>query len=632
MLESLRRWSSGWVALILIVPLIASFAIWGISDSVGALFAARPLATVGGQSISPRDFERAFNDELQRLSQRAGQRISAAQARAVGLDRQVLDSLTTMSAIEAHAEQLGLGISDTTLAQGLRKDPIFHGIDGKFSKDRFDSLLRQYGLTEKGLLGLRRRDKLRGEILTALDGSVVVPRTLVDATHSWRNETRVIEYTTIDPSKSITLDTPSDETLKAEYEKTKSRYMTDPSRKLNVLLLSVDALKSKVKVPDEDVKKAYEATKASYDVPEKRRIQQIPFSDVAAAQAMKKKIDGGLSFEDAAKEAGASATDIDLGTVTRSALIDDTIADAAFALKKDAVSDVVEGQFAVVLLKVTDITEGKASTFDQVKGDVRSKLAGELALAQLQTIYQTLDDAVADGQPFSEISEEADMPYFELDSVTRNNQTPSGGTALSIKHAATVIEAGFGAEIGDEPESIALPDGGYAWVQVISITPAKQKSYDEVKDDVSAAWTDNQRRTALSDLAAKLVKRLNSGEAMAVIAEEVGGTVGTSEAVTRAKIPEGLTEAVMTQAFSLPKGDASSAETRDGQSRTLFRVVETTDAPPPSADEVTAITNELAAELRREQAELYVLGLDARYDTQINEVMFKRITGAEDAN
>ena len=108
-------------------------------------------------------------------------------------------------------------------------------------------------------------------------------------------------------------------------------------------------------------------------------MQQIAFKDKAAAEAAKKAIAGGKSFADAAKEAGAKDSDIDLGLISKDRLIDPKIADAAFSLAKDTVSDPVEGRFATVLLRVSDIQPAVNRTFADVKDQVKDKLATKKA-------------------------------------------------------------------------------------------------------------------------------------------------------------------------------------------------------------------------------------------------------------
>ena len=108
-------------------------------------------------------------------------------------------------------------------------------------------------------------------------------------------------------------------------------------------------------------------TKQEYEEPERRRVAQITFKDKAAAEAAKKDIAGGKSFAERNGCSGSEGERYRSRQLRKADLIDAKVADAAFALKKDEVSDVIEGAFAPVLLRVTEITPGKVSTFEEVK-------------------------------------------------------------------------------------------------------------------------------------------------------------------------------------------------------------------------------------------------------------------------
>src|SRR5262249_30209870 len=147
-----------------------------------------------------------------------------------------------------------------------------------------------------------------------VDG-VAVPEASIELMNSWRNETRVAEHFTIDADKAVTVPEPDEAKLKAAYEANKGDFMAPEFRKLDVLLLSSDQIKKAIEVSDADAEAEYEATKDKYNTPERRRVQQIAFKDKASAEAAKKAIDGGKSFGDAAKDAGAKDSDIDLGLI-----------------------------------------------------------------------------------------------------------------------------------------------------------------------------------------------------------------------------------------------------------------------------------------------------------------------------
>jgi peptidyl-prolyl cis-trans isomerase D len=628
MLESLRKWASGWVAFFFISILILSFGIWGISSYITGGRGGNALATVGDKEITAQEYQRAFGNELAALSRRAGQQISHEQARAVGLDSRVLSQLIGSTAIEAHAENLGLALSDAAVAAGLEKDPNFQNA-GKFDRNLVLRLQQELGVTERGLLELRRKDELTSQITSALLRATVVPDEMVDSLADWRGETRVISYFTIDLNKLPQPPEPTDEQLKKTYNDNHRRFMSEPRRDLSVLQLSIADLKKKADIPEAEIRDAYEKTKQSYEVPEKRRIEQIAFQDTAAAQKALADIKAGKDFLEVAKENQATESDVKLGLKTRKDLIDPKIAEAAFSLAKEQVSEVIEGAFATVIVRVTEIEPGRSPSFEEVRDKVSDRLATEWANAKLQEYYGLVDDGRAEGKPLKQIAADLDLPFFDLKQVTRGNVGEDGKPALTVPDATTIINEGFRAEIGLESEPVQLADGGYAWVDVTKITEPTLPPFEEVKEEVKRFWTEEKKRTNLVDAAKSFVERLNAGEDFAKIAAEAGGNVQTTAAVGRSTIPDGLSQLAVTHAFSLRKGNFASAETSDGTSRIVFRVDEINKAPNSSVELKQQLKNEILQQLRADTIAAYVTALQERLGVEINQALFRRLTGAD---
>ena len=139
--------------------------------------------------------------------------------------------------------------------------------------------------------------------------------------------------------------------------------MTPELRKINVLLLTRADVKARLPVSEEEIKAAYEQDKEKFNIPEKRRVLQLSFPDKAAAEKAYAELAKATNFVEAAAKLGFKESDIDLGLLTRKDMIDPKIADAAFALKKDELSKPVEGQFAIVLVRVGEIVPGKQRTY-----------------------------------------------------------------------------------------------------------------------------------------------------------------------------------------------------------------------------------------------------------------------------
>jgi peptidyl-prolyl cis-trans isomerase D len=630
MLDALRRGSTGWVAKILLALLVVSFAVWGVAD-VFTGYGRGSIATVGDTDIAVQDFQRSFQNEISTISQQAGRRISADEARAAGLDNRVLSQLMAWAAVEQHANDLDLALSDQALAELIRKDPNFKGPDGSFSQLSFENIINRMGLSERGFLDLRRRDELREQVITALMNSVAVPEPMVTLVNNYDQEKRVVEYFKIDAEKVITVPEPDETKLKQVYENNKTQFVVPEQRKLAILAVSPESLMGGVEVTEEEIASTYEDTKADYNTPERRRLQQIAFKDKAAAEAAKKALtEGKKTFGEIAADAGAKSTDIDLGLVSKDALIDPKIADAAFALEKDEVSDVVEGQFATVLIRTTNIEPAVERTLDQVKTQVRDKIARQKAEAKLQSVIDEVEDNRAAGKTLKETAEIVKVDFMEVPATDRYNKGPDGQAAVKLPDAMSILKTSFDSDVGLENEPVELRDGGYAWVDVVAITPPKQKPFDEVKEEVKKLAIESERARFVAELADKLVERANKGESMDALAKEAGAPKAeTSLPFTRTTDPHGLSKDAVKVAFKLKKGDAGSALASGNQTRLVLKLTEIKPAPELTTEQREKISKDLRAKLTDEVLSEYVIALQNNLGTSINQTEFRRATGAE---
>ncbi len=627
MLDALRRGSTGWIAKLLFALLVLSFTVWGVAD-VFTGWGRGALAKVGSHEIRHEEYQRAFQNEINLISQQSGRRITTEQAHAAGLDNRVLSQLIAWSAVETHANELGLALSDDSLAGSMKNDQAFKGPDGKFSRLAYENILDRLGVSERGFLQLRRRDELREQLTSALINGVAVPDSMLDLINSWRGETRIAEHFTIDPDKAVTVPEPDEAKIKATYEQNKQAFMAPEYRKIALLGLSVDELKKSMVVTDAEAQTAYDESKADYNTPERRRVQQIAFKDKAAAEAAKKAIAGGKSFADAAKDAGAKDFDIDLGLISKDRLIDPKIADAVFSLAKDKVSDPIEGRFATVLVRVSDIQPAVNRSFADVKDQVKDKVATKKASEQLQSQLDQVEDQRSAGKSLKDIGAQMKLQFYEIPELDRANKARDGKPAVIIADANAIVTAAFNSGVGVENDVIELSNGGYAWIDVLDITPQKQKPFEEVKADAKQVTISTERARLINELATKLVERADKGEAMSVLATAAGAAkVDTTPAFNRTTTPQGMSKDAVTRAFTLAKGTAGSAPDENDKTRIVFKVTEITPAPPLSAAQRTTVTSDLKNALADETLSEYVLALQQRLGTHIYEDEFKKASG-----
>ena len=129
MLDAMRRGAVNWLAKILLGLLIIAFGMWGVAD-VFRGYGRGTLARIGNTEISIEAYRQAYQDELAAISRRIGRRLTADQARLLGIEQRALSRLIGGAAIDAHTRELRLALSEKGLAEIIRGDTAFHDAKG----------------------------------------------------------------------------------------------------------------------------------------------------------------------------------------------------------------------------------------------------------------------------------------------------------------------------------------------------------------------------------------------------------------------------------------------------------------------------------------------------------------------
>ena len=358
MLRGIRTASANWLGRIVmgvVLGLIAiSFAVWGIGDIFKG-FGRSSLARIGGTEISIEQFRQQYSERLQQLGRQLGRPITLDQARQMGIDQQLVGQLIGEATLDERVKALRLGISDEEMARRITTNPELLGPTGQFDRTRFEMMLRNNQMTERRFLDEQRRLVLRRQLAGTVLNGTQLPKAAMEAAERFQNEQRAIEYVLLERAQAGEIPEPTPEQLAKFYEERKALFRAPEFRKIVVLALLPGEQAMWTTISDADVQRAYEDRRARYLTPERRTLQQIVFGDPQEAQAAADRIAKGESFLDIAKERKLTEKEIDLGTLTKSAIVDQAVANAAFALKEDEVSAPVKGRFGTVLVRAVKI-------------------------------------------------------------------------------------------------------------------------------------------------------------------------------------------------------------------------------------------------------------------------------------
>lgn len=628
MLENIRGLAKTPVAKALLIVLVGSFGVWGVK---GLVAPARDTAVahVGKLRVTPEEFQRVFDRQLEAGRRQFGDSFDTAQARAYGLDTRILEGLVTGAALDEAARRMGLTAPDDAIIKATREQKAFFGPDGRFSKSQFLEVLRRSGYNETTFTEAVRRDLTRAQLQDMLTGGIVAPAAMAEPLYRFHAETRLVRYIVVTPDALGTLPEPSDDELKAYYDAHKADYRTPEYRKFSFVLLDPSAIAKTLTVDETKAREYFEFHKDEYGKAETRSIEQIVYPDEASAVAARDAITAGTSFEDSAQAAGFSPDDIKLGAKSAKEL-PKAVADAAFALPEGKVSQPVKTDFGYALLRVTAITEGHEATFDEARPAIEAQIAKDDAAEKAYDIGNTLEDKRQSGASLEDAAKELGLEVHVIDAADAQGHAPDGTPIALLDGQSELLTQAFKATAGEESDLVPTATGGYVAFRVDSVTPPADKDFDAVKSEVRDQLEAQNRGKALDDKAAALMTEAKAGTSLDDLASGLGRIVQTSDPIQRGSSNETFSKDAVDAIFATAKDGFALGKVAIGQSRLVMQVTEVSE---PDAEMMTKalpeVRKDLAQLLDEEVLETYAAYAKVVANVRYNEDVLARVLGRD---
>ncbi len=635
MLRGLHEASQNWLGKLVMAAVMGlitiSFAIWGIGDIFRG-FGMSTVAKVGRTDIGIDQFRTYYNDQLQQFGRQMRRSITPDQARALGLDRQIASKLIAETALDERARQLKLGISDAEISRRITTDPIFQGPTGQFDPARFDMMIRQAGYNEQRFVAEERQRNLRREIAGSVSGAVKTPTILLEAVNRFQNETRTVEVVALGAQQAGEIPKPTPEVLQKYFDERKALFRAPEYRKLTLLVLSAteQARWNAASVTDDEARKIYAERKESYGTPERRHILQLLITNADEAKAAAEKLKSGTTLTALAAERGLKEDDIDLGTVAKSAIVDPTVAQAAFSLKEGETSGPVDGRFGTSFLQVLKIEPPVTPPYEEVAPKIKQEIATTNAKNQINDLRDKIEDERAGGANLAEAAKKFGLTARTVEAVDRSGRAPDGSSISDLPQGVDVVSAAFASDVGVDNDPLQISGGnGYVWFEVAGITPSRERSFDEVKDQVEKRWHDDEIAARLKaktdDMLAKLK---DGGTTLAALAQDSGVQVATVAGLQRGHASDKVPSKVVEAAFTTAKDAAGSTEGNTPDERYVFRVTEVVVPKlDPAAPEAKRLDETLRQSFSEDLLTSYIARLENDIGVTINQAVLDQVIG-----
>jgi peptidyl-prolyl cis-trans isomerase D len=259
---------------------------------------------------------------------------------------------------------------------------------------------------------------------------------------------------------------------------------------------------------------------------------------------------------------------------------------------------------------------------------VKKEIATERARAKVADLHNKMEDERGGGASVADAAQKLGLTALTVEAVDRSRRTPDGQPVSNIPPGLDVVTQAFNSDVGVDNEPIQF-NGGYVWYDVLGVTPSRERTLDEVRDQVEAKWREDQISSRLRTKASDIVQKLGSGGKLADEAAALGVKLETAANFRRDASLPGLPENVVATAFRTAKDAAAQTPGSGGSEWVVLRV---TDVMVPPVDlasgDVKRLKETLQRSLSEEQLAQYVGKIESDIGMSINQAAFAQVTGA----
>jgi peptidyl-prolyl cis-trans isomerase D len=493
MFESIRKHQRilQFILLILILP---AFVFFGISGYEGMLTGDRGIAKVGGREIFQAEFDAAQRQQIDQLRQMLGEGVDTKMFDTPQARAEILEGLIAQKSIAEQASARNVVITDERVRQTILGIPGLKREDGAFDDARYKALVASRGLTPAGFEAMVRGDLQVQALPDAVSASAFMPKAVRERLVALQEERREIREQRFAAADFAARVQPTDAQLAAYHETNGQAFETPESAKVEVVVLSRDAIAAQIAVSPDDLKTYYEQNKARYGTPEERRASHILLKAAPDAKAKAEQLLAQLKADpskfaalakSASDDPGSAAQGGDLGFFARASMVK-PFADAAFDMKQDEIRGPVESEFGQHIIRLTGIKPGAEKTFEQVRAELEREVKLQQAGSKYAEAAQAFTDMVYEQS--ESLKPVADKWKLEIRTVDNLGRGPAPDAPRGSPLASPRL---LGALFTDDvlrnkrnTEAIEVAPGQLAAARVVEYRASQRRPLETVKDEV----------------------------------------------------------------------------------------------------------------------------------------------------
>lgn len=581
------------------------FAFWGVESYVRNAGNDGDAAKVGDSRISVAEFQSRLRDEQERMRTALGGRADPAMMDSPQIRQAVLDTLVNERLVALQASKGRLMVGDGQLAQIISAEPSLQE-GGKFSPERYAAFVATQGMS-KEMFEARFRQRLTEQQAIQPVGLAVIPgRTGSRPWVSAQLEKREIAELRLNADEFLGQVKLAEGAAKTFYETNRKQFETPELVRVDYLMLNQEDVAKQVAVGDEELRGRYQQRADKYREGETRRASHILIqlpkeAPEAEAKAARAKAEGLLAqvrkapaefarlAQQHSQDPGSAKNGGDLDWFGKGAMVK-PFEEAVFALKEGQVSDIVQSDFGLHIIRLTGVRAERSKPFDEVKAELAAELRGEQVARKFGEAAEGFGNIVYEqADSLKPAADKYRLAILQSGWIARGRaQPPFDHPRLQEK-----LFAEDAIKNRRNTESVEIASGKLVSARVVEHKPASLQPFETVREAIE--------KRLVRDEAGKLAQKAGE-ERLAALrkGENADGRWGAPRTVMRAAAT-GLSPETVSAVFA---ADATRLPAYAGMAQSggyaLFRVTAVT---PHDADKDEAAGRGVAQQYQRVVAE-----------------------------
>lgn len=623
LIRSLAR--SPIAVVVIIVPVVAAFALFGINDIFTGT--GNAVITVGNERVTAQEVSRTMQREMRRI-QMENPRITQQEADAAGLGDSIISTMVAQAAISAQARELGLAATDQQVFDLISSAPAFQSVfTNRFDRASYMEFLRQEGWNEAAFERQLRSDLRRQQFIDAALSGATPPDLFAGLRARFEGEQRTIRALLIPPSLAGDVGEPDDDRLRAFIEENAPFFTLPEQRRFTLVRLDPALVSPDIAIDEDELRELYEMRLETGGLsdPALRSFAQWVTPDEQTAEALAERVRAGEAAEAAARDMGLGDA-IRIENAEIFAIPDQAVASAVFDMDAGEVR-AVQGRLGWRAVYVESATDPEVPSFEAIADELRTELAGETAEFQVLDALANFEEARGRGATLEEAADAAAIPVERFDFITAEGFEITGAPLMSLLREEQILRHVFETEEGFDTGLIQFGDDGYFALRVDAVRESELADLETVREQAAAFWRMRQIDDRLEEFVTSAMTRIAEGASLDEAASEITGARVEETTLMRTQTAGPFTQALVSAAFRAPLNQPF--ETRAGDQRTRAIAI-VTDISVSQAETRSEQRRNISDALQNDVIAALERGLLDTYPVQINTALRDAALGRTD--